>query len=80
MVRADLDENVVAENVRQESQTLNRPGESSCSKSMDKPWSGKPHVQVTMDASQKGKEKVFETFDIFAGHSTWMVVLQVAQR
>ena len=58
MVGADLDENVVAENVRQESRTLSGPGESSCSKSVDKPWSGKPHVQVTIDVSQKGKEKV----------------------
>ena len=37
MVGADLDENVVAENVRQESQTLSGPGESSCRKSVDKP-------------------------------------------
>ena len=70
VVGADLDENVVAENVRQESQTLSGPGESSCSKSVDKPWSGKPRVQVTTDVSRKGKEKVFEPFDIFAGHST----------
>ena len=33
------------ENVRQESQTLSGHGESSCSKPMDKPWSGKPRVQ-----------------------------------
>ena len=51
VVGADLDENVVAENVRQESQTLSGPGESSCSKSVDKPWSGKLCVQVTTDAS-----------------------------
>ena len=70
VVGADLDENVVAENVRQESQTLSGPGESSCSKSVDKPWSGKPRVQVTTDVSQKGKEKVFEPLDIFVGHST----------
>ena len=37
---------------------------------MDKPWSGKPRVQVTLDVSQKRKEKAFEPFDIFAGHST----------
>ena len=70
VARTDLDENVVAEIVQQESQTLSGRGESSCSKSKDKPWSGKLHVQVTMDVSQKGKEKVFEPFDIFVGHST----------
>ena len=60
--------NIVAENVRQESHTLSVPGESSCSKSVDKPWSGKPRVQAT-DVSRKGEEKVFEPLDIFAGHS-----------
>ena len=73
MVGADMDENIVVENVRQESQTLSGPGESSCSKSMDKPWSGQPRVQATTDVSRKGKEKVGEPLvlsDTSAGHST----------
>ena len=60
MVGADLDENVIAKNVRQEYHTLSGPGESTCSKFVDKPWSGKPCVQVTTNVSQKGKEKVSE--------------------
>ena len=43
-IGADWDENIVAENVRQESQTLSGPRESSCSQIVDKPWSGKPRV------------------------------------
>ena len=43
-IGADLDENIAAKNVRQESQTLSGPRESSCSKCVDKPWSGKPRV------------------------------------
>lgn len=53
MVWADLDENAVAENVCQESQTLSGPSEFSYSKYMDKPWSGKPRVWVIKDVSQK---------------------------
>ena len=49
---------------------MSGPCESSCSKSVDKPWSGKPRVHITIEASRKEKEKVFEPFDIFAGHST----------
>ena len=59
VVGADLDENVVAENVRQESQTLSGLGESSCSKFVDKPWSGKPRVRVTTDVSLKLKGESF---------------------
>ena len=53
------------------SQTLSVLGESSCSsKYEDKPWSGKTCVQVTIDVSQKGKEKDFEPLDICASYST----------
>ena len=70
---ADLDDNVVVENVRQDSQVLSGPRESSCSKSVEKSWStGKPHVQVAPNVSWKGKEKIGEPHivpNILAGHS-----------
>ena len=70
---ADMDDNVVAENARQESQVLSGPGESSCNRSVEKPWStGKSHVQVAPNVSRKGKEKVGEPLivsDVSAGHS-----------
>lgn len=80
---ADLEENVSAENGRQESQALSGRGESSCSKSVNKPWSGQSsqQVQVATNVRQKGKEKVGEPLvfsNVSAGHSVVLMVTLVA--
>ena len=71
---ADLDDHVVVESARQESQVLSGPSESSCSKSMENSWKiGKVHVQVAPNVSKKGKEKVDEppmVFDASIDHSS----------
>ena len=69
--------NVVVENVSQQSQTLSGPGESLGSRSIDRPWSGRLHAQISPasleNVSQKGKEKVGEPTvrsDSFDGNSS----------
>ena len=72
-IGADVNGNVVAENVSQQSQTLSGPGESSSSQSIERPWSGRLHPASSENASYKGKEKVGDPMvlpNIFAGHST----------
>ena len=56
---ADLDDHVVVESARQESQVLSGPSASPGSKSVENPWkTGKTCVQVSPHVSRKGKEKV----------------------
>ena len=72
-IKADLDEREASQNVRQESQALSGPGESSSSKSVQNPWStGRVHVQGSPSILQKGKGKLVEQVDmqnVSSGHS-----------
>ena len=75
-VGAEVKEQVVAQKIGQQSQTLSGPRESPSQGSIDRPWSGRLRGKVTPPStshvSRKGKEKVDEPLcmpDVSSGYS-----------
>ena len=70
-----MDDCVVVETARQESQVLSGPSTSPRSKSIENPWKiGKIGVQVSPHVSRKGKEKVDEPRAVYDASTNQSIV------